>query len=94
MDPAGTTGPSESGASNGRAQDEKKLARECLMMQPGHCESCPACGHWDGYGPWKMGPGQYCFYTAYFKGKAARPVPIAEVQNACPQKDDPNLCGN
>jgi hypothetical protein len=32
----------------------KKLVREYLMMQPGHCEACAACGHWDEYGWWKM----------------------------------------
>jgi hypothetical protein len=45
------------------------------------CDSCPACGHWDGYG--RMAPGHYCFFSAVFKGKTARPVPIAEAQKAC-----------
>ena len=49
------------------------------------CDSCPACGHWDGYG--RMGPGRYCFFSAVFKGKAARPVPIAEAQKACEKMD-------
>jgi hypothetical protein len=48
------------------------------------CESCPACGHWDGYGPWQMPAGRYCFHTAYYKGKAARPVPVADAKNICP----------
>lgn len=30
-----------------------------------------------------MRSGRYCFYSAYFKAKAAKPVPIAEAQNAC-----------
>jgi hypothetical protein len=58
------------------------------------CDSCPAWGHWDGYRWWKMEPGRYCFYSAYFKGKAARPVPIAEARKACQKEDDPDLYGN
>jgi hypothetical protein len=56
------------------------------------CDSCPACGRWEGYG--RMGPGRYCFYSAYFKGKAAKPVPIAEAQKACQKEDEQDLCGN
>jgi hypothetical protein len=56
-----------------------------------HCDSCPACGYWDGHGPWRMEPGSYCFYKPYFKGKAARPVPIAEAQKACPKEADLNV---
>ena len=67
---------------------KKKLVREYLMMQPGHCEACAACGHWDGYGWWKMEPGWYCFYSAYFKGKTARPVPIAEARKACQKTNE------
>jgi hypothetical protein len=52
------------------------------------CDSCPACGHWDGYGWWKMEPGRYCFYSAYFKGKTARPVPIAEARKACQKANE------
>jgi hypothetical protein len=71
---------------------KKEQVREYLMMQPGHCEACPACGYWDGYG--RMGPGRYCFYSAYFKGKAAKPVPIAEAQKACQKEDEQDLYGN
>jgi hypothetical protein len=28
------------------------------------------------------------FYSGYFKGKAARPVPIAEVQKACQKTNE------
>jgi|WetSurMetagenome_2_1015567.scaffolds.fasta_scaffold382568_2 hypothetical protein len=63
---------------------KKKQAREYLMMQPGHCASCPACGHWDGYGRWQMESGLYCFYSSYFKGKVARPVPITGAREICP----------
>jgi len=56
------------------------------------CDSCPACGQWDGYG--RMRPGRYCFFSAMFKGKTARPVPVAEAQKACPKKDDPDLYAN
>lgn len=63
-------------------------ASNILNKLPG-CDSCPACGYWDGYG--RMCPGRYCFFSAVFKGKAARPVPIAEAQKACAKQDDPDL---
>ena len=58
------------------------------------CDSCPACGHWDGYDRWQLGPGRYCFFSAVFKGKTARPVPIAEAQKACQKVNEPDLNGN
>jgi hypothetical protein len=60
-------------------------AREFLTMQPGQCHNCPAAGHWDGYSRWRMAPGRYCFYSAIFEGKAARPVLAAWATNACPK---------
>jgi hypothetical protein len=54
-----------------------------IVYKISNCDSCPACGHWDGYG--RMGPGRYCFFSAYFKAKTAKPVPIAEAQKACPK---------
>jgi len=58
------------------------------------CETCPACGHWDGYTPWKMRPGLYCFGFAYFKGKAAKPVPITEAQKTNSKKGEAELRGS
>jgi hypothetical protein len=67
----------DSGCSLARASD--------IVDKWGDCDSCPACGYWDGYEFWSMPPGRYCFYSAYFKGKAARPVPIAEARRVCPK---------
>ena len=67
----------DSGCSLARASD--------IVDKLGECDSCPACGYWDGYEFWNMPPGRYCFYSAYFKGKAARPVPIAEARWVCPK---------
>jgi hypothetical protein len=50
------------------------------------CDSCPACGYWDGYGPVRMAPVQYCFYSAVFKGKPARPVLSIEAEKTCPRR--------
>jgi len=51
---------------------------------------CLACGHWDGYDRFR--PGRYCFFTAVFKGKAARPVPIAEAQKVCQKEFNTDSC--
>ena len=67
----------DSGCSLARASD--------IVDKLGNCDSCLACGYWDGYEFWNMPPGRYCFYSAYFKGKAARPVPIAEARRVCPK---------
>ena len=67
----------DTGCSLARASD--------IVDKLGECDSCPACGYWDGYEFWNMPPGRYCFYSAYFKGKAARPVPIAEARRVCPK---------
>ena len=64
-------------------KEKKWQAREYLMMQPAHCDSCPACCDWSGYG--HMRRGRYCFYYAVLKGKSAWPVPIAEAERACPK---------
>ncbi len=79
--------PGKVGSLLAELKAKKERVREYLTMQPGRCESCPACGSWDGYGLWRMPPGRYCFYSAYFKGKAARPEPIAAAQKACPKQD-------
>jgi hypothetical protein len=68
---------------------KKEQVREYLMMQPGHCEVCAACGHRDGYG--RMSPRRYCFYSAYFKAKTAKPVPIAEAQKTNPKRGEADL---
>lgn len=55
-------------------------------------QECLACGHWNGSG--RMDPGLYCFYSAVFKGKTARPVPIAEARKACEKLDWPETFGH
>jgi hypothetical protein len=47
----------------------KAQALEYLLMKPGHCASCPARGHWDGYGRWQMYPGLYCFFFELLQGQ-------------------------
>jgi len=56
---------------------------EYLRSMPGNCESCPAAGHWGGYGLWGMSPGRYCFHSAYFEGKSFHPVTVDKVGSDC-----------
>jgi DNA primase len=46
------------------------------------CGSCPAAAFWD-YAGYK-GKGLICFYDAYFRGKAGKPVPCSAC--VCPKK--------
>lgn len=55
------------------------LTREKGELSSGACETCPAGGFWD----WK-GPGLWCFHTAYFEGKARKPVQCVEARRKCP----------
>ena len=48
---------------------------------PGDCNSCPAAGFWD-----NIGPGKFCFHTAYFLGKPGKPVHCNSAQHDCPAK--------
>ena len=43
------------------------------------CDSCPAAGFWD-----YIGPGRWCFHTAYFLGKAGKPVHCDNAKHHCP----------
>jgi len=47
----------------------------------GDCDLCPAAGYWD-----YMGPGKWCFHTAYFLGKSGKPVHCDKAQHDCPLK--------
>jgi hypothetical protein len=66
---------------------QKHAVWEFLRNRPGDCDNCPACGHWDGYGPWRLPPGRYCFHAAVFEGRARRPVLAREAKPACPKAD-------
>jgi len=48
----------------------------------GECDSCPAAGFWDYFGP-----GKWCFYTAYFLGRSGKPTPCKTAQRDCPLKE-------
>ena len=48
---------------------------------PGNCDSCPAAGYWD-----DIGPGKWCFHTAYFLGKSGKPIHCNSAQHDCPLK--------
>lgn len=69
---------------------DKGRAVEYLRNVPGDCAHCPASGQWDGYGPFRLPPGRYCFHSAVFMGKAARPVLIDEARQACPKQIEPS----
>jgi hypothetical protein len=62
------------------------FARASNNVNKWECDSCLACGRWNGYGPWwRMLPGHYCFYTAFFSdGKTGRPVPLEQAAADCP----------
>ncbi len=53
--------------------------RDNLNILPGDCDSCPAAGFWD-----YIGPGRFCFHTAYFLGKSGKPIPCNSAQHNCP----------
>ncbi len=65
---------SESIPSYARPRDNRNIL-------PGNCDSCPAAGYWD-----YMGPGKWCFHTAYFLGRTGRPTPCKTAQHDCPLK--------
>ncbi len=52
-----------------------------ILNQDCECDSCPAAGYWD-----YMGPGKWCFHTAYFLGRAGKPTPCKTAQHDCPLK--------
>lgn len=64
----------------------KDKARAYLLSRQKDCEACPAAGYWDGYVALGVSPGRYCFYEAYFLGRAAKPVKCANRQRDCPKK--------
>ena len=43
------------------------------------CDNCPASGYWD-----YMGPGKWCFHTAYYLGKPGQPVHCDSAKPNCP----------
>jgi hypothetical protein len=55
--------------------------RENRNILPGNCDSCPAAGFWD-----YIGPGKFCFHTAYFLGKSGKPIHCKSAQHDCPLK--------
>ena len=48
---------------------------------PGDCDSCPAGGFWE-----FKGPGMWCFYSAYFLGRSAKPVGCVTAKRDCPME--------
>lgn len=47
----------------------------------GDCDSCPAGGFWE-----LKGPKMWCFHSAYFLGKAAKPIKCEIARANCPLK--------
>ena len=58
------------------------LAALTKTSAPGDCDSCPAAGFWDYFGP-----GKWCFHTAYFLGRSGKPTPCEAAQRDCPLKE-------
>jgi hypothetical protein len=56
---------------------------------PGNCDSCPAAGFWD-----FIGPGKFCFHTAYFLGKSGKPIHCNSAQHNCPLRKQGQLLIN
>ena len=54
-------------------------SRDNQNILPGNCDSCPAAGFWD-----YIGPGKFCFHTAYFLGKSGKPIHCNSAQQNCP----------
>ena len=52
---------------------------------PGNCDSCPAAGFYD-----YIGPGKFCFHTAYFLGKSGKPIHCNSAQHNCPLRKHSN----
>jgi hypothetical protein len=50
------------------------------------CDTCPAAGYWD-----YIGPGKWCFHTAYYLGKSGKPIPCKTAQHNCPLSDEHRL---
>ena len=66
-----------------RTHKPEILAALTQSGEPGQCESCPAAGYWDHAG--YAHQGLLCFHSAYYLGKAGRPVPCSEIRNQCPR---------
>jgi hypothetical protein len=63
-------------------KNKKKILLKLLCQtEPtfGQCEICPAGGEYD----W-AGSGLWCFHSAYFLGKAAKPIRCAVARTNCP----------
>ena len=56
-----------------------RLLSPATAVVPGHCETCPAGGFWDG-----NGPERWCFHSAYYLGKAANPINCTDTRRVCP----------
>ncbi len=52
------------------------------VLLPGDCDSCPAGGFWE-----FKGPNMWCFHSAYFLGKAAKPIQCEIARGNCPLKN-------
>ena len=50
-----------------------------LQSNLAQCETCPAAGYWN-----FIGPGKWCFHSAYFLGKSAQPVRCRTSRQDCP----------
>lgn len=53
---------------------------------PGNCEDCPAAATWD-FGHYAR-LGLLCFHDAYFKIRAGKPKPCADMGPKCPRGSD------
>ena len=77
--PAGTLTQDLIKALKANKKDLLSLIYAKMVPTPGDCESCPAGGFWD-----YLGPDKFCFHTAYYLGKAGKPIPCEIAWRDCP----------
>jgi hypothetical protein len=56
-----------------------RASNNVSKLQIADCDNCPASGFWD-----YKGPGKWCFYRAYFLGKAGHPRSCDTARHGCP----------
>ena len=66
-----------------RESDKRDTFETNNNTPPDDCENCPAGAKWE----WKS-IGMWCFYSAYFLGKSAKPIPCFEASQNCQLKND------
>jgi len=67
------------------SSDNRDTIGSNTSISPGDCTNCPASAGW----AWK-GSGKWCFYSAYFLGKTAKPVRCEISKKNCPLHNQEN----